>query len=65
MTYAVCFEMTDGHVVANDITTGAESPVEVEYEITRDSEYVVSNSRKHVRVKSSDVRALIIEIKEG
>lgn len=65
MTYDVRFEMTDGRVVENDIVTGAESPVEVEYEIARGDEYVVSNSRKHVRVKSSDVRALIIELKEG
>lgn len=65
MTYAVCFEMADGRAVENDIVTGAESPVEVEYEIARGDEYVVSNSRKHVRVKSSDVRALIIELKEG
>lgn len=56
MTYDVRFEMTDGRVVENNIVTGAESPVGVEY--------VVSNPRKHVRVKSSDVMALIIELRE-
>ena len=64
MTYDVRFEMTNGRVVENNIVTREESPVGVEYEITKGDEYVVSNSRKHVRVKSSDVRALIIELRE-
>ena len=65
MTYTVRFEMTDGRTIENDIVTRAEAPVEVEYEVTKGDEYIVSNSRKHVRVKRDDISALIIELKEG
>ena len=65
MTYTVRFEMTDGRTIENDIVTRVEAPVEVEYEVTKGDEYIVSNSRKHVRVKRDDISALVIELKEG
>ena len=65
MTYDVRFEMTDGRVVENNIVTGAENPAEVEDEITEGDNYIVSNSRKLIRVKRADVTALTIELREG
>lgn len=63
MTYAVCFELTDGRIICNDHVTGAERPSEVEREITRGDGYVVSNSKKHIRVRRDDVYALTIELR--
>ena len=65
MTYNVRFEMTDGRVVENNIVTGAENPAEVEDEITEGDNYIVSNSRKLIRVKRANVTALTIELREG
>lgn len=64
MTYAVCLEKADGRIVCNNHVSGAENPAEVEDEIAWGDEYVVSNSKKHVRVKRSEVVALVIELRE-
>ena len=64
MTYAVCLELTNGEIIANNYVTGADTAAEVEDEITYGEEFVVSNSRKHVRVRRSDVVALLIELQE-
>lgn len=64
MTYDIYFEMLDGHCIKSEHAARMQSPAEVEHEITNGDDYVVSNSKKHVRVKRANVSALIIELKE-
>lgn len=65
MTYDVRFELVDGRSFENNYVTGAENPAEVEDEITEGDNYIVSNSRKLIRVKRANVTAMTIELREG